>query len=259
MVTRRWSLSATGRSLTRRFGRKDSPEAVPVLLYNEHMARFVVMQFNPQVRSLDDNIHHICSEAKKYENALIILPELFLSSYYDYDLISSHMLPTILESFIDLGKQKNLAFVGSLPVKTPRGNFNQGVYINNGRIQTKSKKNLFDKEKEVMIPGRINPIFYYQDIAFCIQVCLDIIDPLPTRFAAQRGAKLVINPATVSVDFLRAIGKARALENNITTVFCNRSGEEENGIRYLGNSSVFFADGTEEITRTNDGAIIFTL
>lgn len=223
------------------------------------MANFVVVQFDPQARTVDKNIGYLCRQARKHRDALIILPELFLSSYSNYTCINASQLRATLAPLLRIGVQHNLAFVGSLPVKTRRGTFNRGLYINGERIQIKDKKNLFGQEKTTMSPGRTNPLFYYKNIAFCLQICLDIIDPVPSHHATQKGAKLIINPATVSVDFLRTIGKARALENNVTTVFCNRSGREVDGVRYLGRSATFFGDGTEKGLASTEGTIQFII
>lgn len=222
-------------------------------------AQIVVVQFAPQGRTYNENITFIKQAVGRYSDALVVLPELFLSSYTSYKFINNADLPQVLSPLMQIGRQRALAFVGSLPIKTPKATFNRGLYIHNNKIQTKDKKMLFGAEQQIMKSGKKNPLFFYKDIAFCLQICIDIVDPLPSYVAAKRGALLIINPATVSVDFLRTINKARALENQVTTVFCNRSGSEQNGIRYLGGSSVFFADGSQRNINQQEGAISFTM
>lgn len=219
----------------------------------------VVLQFAPQVRSYSENITFIEQAVGKYSDALIVLPELFLSSYTSYQCINNTDVPTVLLPLMQLSRQRDLAFVGSLPIQTKTAAFNRGMYIYGNKIQTKDKKRLFGAEQQTMKPGNRNPIFLYKDIAFCLQICLDIVDPLPSYAVAKKGVSLIINPATVSVDFLRTINKARALENQVTTVFCNRTGTEQNGIQYLGGSSVFFADGSQRSIDQQEGIISFTM
>jgi predicted amidohydrolase len=57
---------------------------------------------------------------------------------------------------------------------------------------------------------------------------------------------LLVAPASVSVNFIQTILKARSLENQIITVFCNRVGVD-NGIYYSGGSSIFYPDGEQVV------------
>lgn len=223
------------------------------------MAKIIVLQFDPQTHSVSENMEYICRHVSSYHEALVVLPELFLSSYSHYELMPSKELRSILAPLIKLCRENDLCFAGSLPVSTREGNYNRGIYLTKEGLQKKDKTRLFGIEQTSMVPGKAQPIFFYHKIAFSLQICLDIIDPSIAYKLARRGVQLIINPATVSVDFLRTINKARALENGITTIFCNRSGNEHDGISYLGQSSVFYAGGSEETIREVQGMLIFNL
>jgi predicted amidohydrolase len=94
-----------------------------------------------------------------------------------------------------------------------------------------------------------------------VRICMDIVDPLPLRTHASRGIQLILGPAAVSVDFLRTLHKARALENQTLSVFCNRRGvDPADGTVYLGNSAIFFPDGREQgLPSDHDGLVKVTL
>lgn len=211
------------------------------------MAECIVFQFDPQVRTCTANISLIVESLQLTHDSLVVLPEFFLSSYNDFlpAVIPLRKLEAVLSPLINLSKRNNLAFVGSLPIVS-RGNvYNRGVYLTQDTLAVQDKVTLFGQEATLLKAGSRKGVFLYKDIPFSLQICLDIINSRFTLKDIAKGAQLIINPATVSVDFLQIINNARALEYGVTSIFCNRSGKETSGIQYLGNSSVFFPDGTK--------------
>lgn len=209
------------------------------------MTQIALLQMAPQTRTPQSNLNYIVNQVAHLHDILVVLPEFFLSSYYQYAFTRPKQLRALLKPLLDLCQSNRLAFIGSLPVEVQGNFFNRGLYITKDRIRHKDKAQLFTTEVTKYTRGRRNPLFRYNDLIFTLQVCLDISDPLPSCRAVKRGTRLIINPTSVSVDFLRTIGKARALENQVTTIFCNRCGYEKNGIRYMGKSTVSFADGSD--------------
>lgn len=133
----------------------------------------------------------------------------------------------------------------AVPIFVEGCTFNRAFFIRNGKIAgSYDKRKLFGDEKKNLTPGQdAYPIFEFDGIRFSVQVCFDNIDPLPCRSAVLQGIDILLAPATVSVTLLRTVVQTRSLENQIVTVFCNRTGEEEDGTRYCGDSAVFLPDG----------------
>ncbi|MEO8581219.1 MAG: carbon-nitrogen hydrolase family protein [Patescibacteria group bacterium] len=207
-------------------------------------------QFSPQERTAEENIDFVISSLKRERNCLIVLPELFLQSYFDYSLLEQKKLPLFLKKLTDFSKKNELAFIGSLPISSGNYVANRSYYISNGIItRACDKRKLYSQEKKTFRPGSSHAhILRYKNLSFVACICLDVLDPLMARKALSQEADLLLVSATVSVDFLRTITKARALENQMVTVFANRSGIEKSGFKYLGCSAVFFPDGREQST-----------
>ncbi|MFJ3728500.1 carbon-nitrogen hydrolase family protein [Streptomyces sp. NPDC090045] len=221
----------------------------PVDIEPSAVLRIGFLQFAPQLRSESENVDFVRSAVREITDAVVVLPEFFLGSYRTLPAAfpTEAELAVLLEPLIAVGARQRLRFVGSLPVHCSGRSFNRALVIGaNGLTAVHDKVRLFGAEHDVFSPGtaehRMVDIAGWQST---VQICMDIADPGPARAAAVVGAQLVLSPSTVSVDFLRKIHQARALENQVISVFCNRHGVEQDGTEYLGRSAVFLPDGTE--------------
>lgn len=207
------------------------------------------LQFAPQVRSERENVKFICSAVQGVSDATIVLPEFFLGSYKNDRLffLRQEDLINILGPLLAVSAKQRLRFVGSLPVHCEGRNFNRALLISEGNISTAHDKvRLFGPEIGVFSAGKSSyRLVDIAGLASTVQICMDISDPAPVRAAATAGVDLVLSPSTVSVDFLRVIHRARALENQVISVFCNRHGVDDDGTVYLGRSAIFFPDGSD--------------
>ncbi|MDT9686412.1 nitrilase-related carbon-nitrogen hydrolase [Streptomyces sp. TRM76323] len=217
------------------------------------------LQFAPQVRSEKENVEFIRSAVRGVTEALVVLPEFFLGSYRAHSRVFSGQgeLARQLGPLLAASAEQGISFVGSLPVRSAGNSFNRAVVIESGRVfPVHDKTRLFGAELDVFSRGRASHrIVDIAGLPSTVQICLDIVDPEPARSAAAAGAGLILSPSTVSVEFLRIIHQARALENQVVSVFCNRHGAEEDGTIYLGRSAVFFPDGTEVSAPSDEDAL----
>jgi predicted amidohydrolase len=223
------------------------------------VVRIGLLQFAPQTRSVDANVQFIRSAVRHESDALIVLPELFLGSYRAYPLFfpDERELQSCLAPLAEVSKLQRLHFGGSLPVQVDGRNFNRAVVVTEGDVRyVYDKTQLFDSETHFFRSGRRSTgTIELSGLACTVQICLDILDPGPTRAAVRAGAQLILGPSSVSVDFLRVIHRARALENQVISIFCNRCGTDSDGTQYLGRSAVFFPDGTERSVNADDEAL----
>jgi len=213
------------------------------------------LQFAPQLRSASENLGFIVSRLGSLRHAIVVLPELFLGSYRDPSP-SEEDLERVLAPLIDLSHRRSLSIVGSLPVRAGDRTFNRAVAIDDGRLcaPVYDKVRLFEDEAVRFARGSsADNVVELQGVRCCVQICLDVVDPIPAHRAAHAGAQVLLGPSTVSVDFLRTIHKARSLENQVVSVFCNRHGREPvDGTAYLGRSAIFLPDGSEESAGRHD-------
>ncbi|MDO8209869.1 carbon-nitrogen hydrolase family protein [Conexibacter sp. CPCC 206217] len=219
-----------------------------------------LLQFAPQTRKPAQNLKFIVQSLAGVSDALIVLPELFLGSYSNHPLFfrTEQELERFLGPLCDLSRRNRLSLVGSLPIRNERETHNSAVLIDGGCFSTVyDKVKLFQWENDKFHVGvDAHNLIELQGLKCSVQICMDIIDPEPVHSAARDGAQFILGPSTVSVDFLPAIHKARALENQAVSVFCNRSGSEPTDhTQYLGQSGIFFPDGSSTVLDSNAEAL----
>jgi predicted amidohydrolase len=214
-----------------------------------HSNRFTVglLQYAPQLRPPEGNVRYIGECLADLTDATIVLPECFLTSYRPRNIIDQSALAALLDPLRELSASRNLNLVGSLYVTRAQQAVNNVVLIERGAVHLsdQAKARLFGDENAALSPGAPAGKTQVGGLPATIQICLDIVDPLPVRQAVNDGARVVLAPSTVSVNFLKTIHKARALENQAIGVFCNRTGKDLDGTVYLGRSAIVFPDGTE--------------
>lgn len=208
-----------------------------------------VLQFAPQRRSLRKNIDFIRRQVRRLSDAIVVLPEFFLGSYTDHPLffLPEAELNAVLAPLLELTQERTVSLVGSLPIESNGRTFNRAVLIHEGEVQTVyDKARLFGDEKHIFHLGESNAATISINGVKCsVRICMDIFDPLPSEESGE--VLLILGPSAVSVDHLRTIHKARALENQAMSVFCNRSGEDPWSLtQYLGRSTIFHPDGNED-------------
>jgi predicted amidohydrolase len=208
-----------------------------------------LLQYGPQDRTPAENVDFIARRLAGVRDAIIVLPEFFLGSYtaYETSILERAPLAERLRPLQSLTAERNISLVGSLPVRKGGGAANNVAMVDRGttRFSVQDKGRLFGKEEADFTPGAQPRRTTMGSLDVSVQICMDIVDPLPAREAVGQGARAILGPSAVSVDFLRTIHKARALENQVVSVFCNRIGTEADGIRYLGRSALFLPDGAE--------------
>jgi predicted amidohydrolase len=210
-----------------------------------------VLQFAPQSRSLAENVEFIKAHVRKLSDALVVLPEFFLGSYIHHPLFFIHEreLATVLRPLLKVSSERNVSLVGSLPIDSGAHPYNRAILIHAGEIRPIYDKQLLfgDEQSRFRLGGAGSRVFSVNGVRCSVRICMDIVDPLATQGEEESDVQLILGPAAVSVDFLRIIHKARSLENQALSLFCNRSGEEPwERTQYLGRSGIFFPDGSEQ-------------
>ncbi len=173
----------------------------------------LLLQLNPKIGDIENNIQKIVKELEKANNTndidLIITTELFLTGYPPKDLLESNWFMDKVEAGIEKIKNlsldlTNTAFLIGSPRKEDGKLYNSAFLIENGRVLHIYDKKLlpsydvFD-ELRYFTPGKNNGVFTYKGVKLGINICEDAwydlykdkysLDPL----LQQREADLFIN------------------------------------------------------------------
>ncbi|WP_017627117.1 carbon-nitrogen hydrolase family protein [Nocardiopsis chromatogenes] len=221
--------------------------------------RIGFFQFAPGERSAQENIAAVRSALDGARDAVIVLPEFFLGAYRGPgERFPAGGLADVLRPLTEAAADRRLRLVGSLPVQCSRGRVNRAVVIGpDGPRAVHDKVRLFGAERAALTPGAAgHRVVGVAGLPCTVQICMDIADPGPARAAAAEGAAAVLSPSAVSVDLLRILHRARAVENQVVSVFCNRHGTDPDGTVYLGRSAVFLPDGTDVSAPADADALV---
>lgn len=204
--------------------------------------RLGFFQYAPQERSVAANITFIIEETQAVDDALIVLPELFLGSAVP---IPIEQLEALIAPLSQHAEQQRLVFAGSVALQTADGSYNQGIVLQAGQMSCITRKwRLMEQERAAFIPGSASFMLgTLQQHAFTLQIGLDSMDPCAARDATHEGMEILLAPAATSDDLLRTILQARSLENQVIALFCNRSGGDPEGLSYAGKSAIFLPNG----------------
>ncbi|MDO9507754.1 MAG: nitrilase-related carbon-nitrogen hydrolase [Thermovirgaceae bacterium] len=185
--------------------------------------------------------------------SVVVLPELWTCSY-DNPRMREHSLssPDALAMLMYASKKKGLSIVGgSMPCKDP----SSGAMFNRCHVidDTGSLKGSYDKghlfplldEPIHFSPGDHPLLFDLYGITAAAAICYDIRFPEFIRSLALAGTDILFVPAqwpVPRIDHWTTLLRARAIENQIFVIGCNRCGEG-GGDQYGGHSLAVAPDG----------------
>ena len=222
-----------------------------------------VLQFNPDRQSPSANVRFLVRRLADISNALIVLPEFFLT-HYSYGALfnfSRVELETILLPLTKLAETNSVSLVGSMPVDKFGRSSNEALMISGGGIHhLYNKQRLFGDEWDRFSPG-MEPCRMVSagGLLTKVQVCFDLTVPLNSGPAVDADLDILLIPSAVSIDYLHHIARSRAIEGQCIAAICNRSGTERSGTQFLGRSAIYFADGSYQSLADNcDSGLLIT-
>ena len=192
-----------------------------------------VLQFNPDRQSPSANVRFLVRRLADISNALIVLPEFFLT-HYSYGALfnfSRVELETILLPLTKLAETNSVSLVGSMPVDKFGRSSNEALMISGGGIHhLYNKQRLFGDEWDRFSPG-MEPCRMVSagGLLTKVQVCFDLTVPLNSGPAVDADLDILLIPSAVSIDYLHHIARSRAIEGQCIAAICNRSGTERSG------------------------------
>jgi len=219
--------------------------------------RVAVVQINPCIGERSHNrriIVHRIAQAAQAGATLIVFPECALSGYvFDSDAYAQRAAESIpgetSEAVAAACQQFGVyAVVGMLErERKTHALYNAAILVGpSGIVGVYRKCHLpvLGVDRHVR-PGDNLPVFELPFARVGIQICYDLRFPEAARSQCLRGADLIVIPTNwprgseSAPDFLT---RARAWENRIFIVACNRVGVER-GTRFIGRSQIVCPDG----------------
>ncbi|MGO1368482.1 MAG: carbon-nitrogen hydrolase family protein [Senegalia sp. (in: firmicutes)] len=195
-------------------------------------------------------------EAARNGAELVILPEMFNTPYNNsyFEKFAEEYPGESTDVLKNLAKELNLVIVGgSIPERECEHIYNTSyVFSKKGDLIAKHRKiHLFDidveggakfKESDTLTAGEDLTTFQVGDMKFGLIVCYDIRFPDLSMNLALKGVDAIIVPAafnmTTGPAHWHLSARARALDNQVYTLLCSQSRNEDSSYRAYGHSLV---------------------
>lgn len=194
------------------------------------------------------------AELAPQESSLVVLPELWAAGF-DYPRLGEHAerTPQILEEMRGLSRRHNICIAGSLPVKEEVGGqikiFNTLYFVGpEGVAGTIRKQQLFApmaEDKFFTAGADPRPVRTGLGLLAGV-VCFDLRFPDLIRSQAAQGAQFLVVSAqwpAARREHWRILLRARAIENQIFVIGCNRCGMTDD-TEFGGHSMIVAPDGS---------------
>lgn len=188
------------------------------------------------------------------KSKFVILPEMFATSFNhnEFPEFSKHSIE-ILKYLQQLALNYNFYIIaGSMPIKSAKDEkfFNRSYLVSNeGAVMGYYDKNhIFfqNNELDYFNPGKSPTVFRTGLAHIGIQICFDIRFPENMRHLTKQGMQILFVVAQFPdprKDHWISLLKARAIENQIYVVACNRIGQANKDLTYFGESMIIDPHG----------------
>lgn len=214
------------------------------------------------------NICHVTQRIKELDadTDMVILPEMFSTGFICDTNILSDIAETndgnTISALQTLARELNIGICGSF-IATDNNNryFNRSFVIgDNAEITFYDKRHLFScgDESRLFTPGSAqSPIISFRTWKLRMAICYDIRFPVWNRSIANNYDALLVPANWPHVRFYawKHMLIARAIENQVYALGCNREGRDVYGAYERGDSLAFDESGKNVSERRDDGTI----
>lgn len=194
---------------------------------------------------------HLAGQAASGGADLLLLPELFLSGYNIGDqvqrLAERNDGPSAAAAAV-IARNAGLAVIYGYPERGAEGVYNSALMLDRtgNPVANYRKTHLWgDFERRQFRAGAETTLFEFAGARFGLMICYDIDFPELARHYAMSGADAIIALSATTAPYPvvpRRLIPARAYENRLFVLFCDRAGTEH-GLAYAGESCVAAPDG----------------
>lgn len=208
-----------------------------------------LVQSNQLWEDVSGNLENYERLLSKVEDTdLILLPELFQTSFTMNTALAETMSGLSIRWLLDCSKKKQAAIYTSIMIKEGENYYNRGVFIQpDGLITYYDKRKTFGlaKENESFTAGESEQIVSYKGWNFQLQICYDLRFPEMARNRVERSGDVAYDvllyvanwPEKRSAHW-KSLLQARAIENQTYVIGVNRVGRDGHDFSYSGDSRV---------------------
>lgn len=190
-----------------------------------------------------------CLTDLKATTDLVILPEMFSTGFsMRSQELSETMDGPTMNTIRQLAKRFDLAICGSFIGREHTEYYNRGFFITpQGDATIYDKRHLFrmGDEPNHYQAGKHRPIVHYKGWNICLLICYDLRFPVWSRNRNNEYDLLiyVANWPSARSHVWNTLLQARAIENTAYVCGVNRTGKDELGLTYWGESSAISPRG----------------
>ena len=202
------------------------------------LVQYEVVWENPDAnRSILDEL----LEPLNGQTDLILLPEMFTTGFsMQAKELAETMDGQSLKWMVQQARKTGAALAGSLIIKENNHFFNRFLFVTpSGEIFHYDKKHLFSmgEEHKYFSSGNQRVIINYMGWRIALMICYDLRFPVWCRTVKDADLMLFTAnwPAARQLVW-QTLTKARAIENQLYVAGVNRTGKDEAGIDYVGES-----------------------
>lgn len=204
------------------------------------------------VRRNFETAWRLLEEGARRGSHLMVLPEMWSTGFAYPGLVglARDAFPATVDLLVRAARRFDADVVGSIPEVEGEKVYNTLFWVEAGGAVTGTyrKVHLFAPmgEPEHVSPGDAIPVFASRKLGMCGgMICYDVRFPEVARRQALEGARLLAIPAQFPEpreEHWELLVRARALENQLVVVACNRVGDS-GGLSFFGRSLIVGPDG----------------
>lgn len=229
----------------------------------EDRLKVAIIQSNLVWENKNQNLANFESHLIRLQESvdLIILPEMFTTGFSMNASTQAEAMdgPTVLW-LKKVAKWKQACITGSIIIKDNNEFYNRMMFFYpDETYEYYDKRHLFRlaKEHEVFTEGKARQIVRLKKWRINLNVCYDLRFPVWTRNRQDYDVLInVANWPSQRIDAWDALLKARAIENQVFVLACNRIGKDPKGNNYSGHSSIVDYSGIVLKQAINEEAIL---
>ncbi|MCF8229000.1 MAG: hypothetical protein K9G58_01590 [Bacteroidales bacterium] len=207
-----------------------------------------ILQFNPRLGDTEANISSLEGLFDRIDKTdLIVLPELSNSGYNFQSRTQAFSASekinegTFQEFLKDQAKRLHANIVSGFCEREGDHLFNSSILVDQDGIRGLYRKiHLFMNEKDIFLPGNLEPEVYELDgFRTGMLICFDYLFPELWRMLALKGADLVCHPSNLVTPYGARVAPVQGIINRIFVATANRTGTDHditfNGGSYISN------------------------
>ena len=207
----------------------------------QNLLHITCVQYDVSWENITGNLSKIDQLIEGLKTDLIVLPEMFATGFSMEPARCAETMSGLSVSWMkNTASKRNIAIMGSLIIAENNNYYNRLVFAYpTGEIDFYDKRHLFTLagEDALYTSGNSKLIVDYLGWKICPMICYDLRFPVWSRNVENYDVLFyVANWPKPRISAWDTLLKARAIENMSYVIGVNRTGEDANGLSYIGHT-----------------------